>query len=134
MTRPRGTLLDVLRSPFICGAGPDSERCGRQRATTLSNALSCHPEADLNTFTAVWIGESEQAHCRFSWRGTTMQRSAYPKVSSQQTEAAKNLDAEFPHFACGRDARRTDGWTAGWTDTLTISNQCERQHHECQFS
>lgn len=120
MERPRGTLLDVIRSPFICGAGPDSERCGRRHATALSKALSCHPEADLDTFTAVWIGWSEQAHCRFN--GEAPQRNAmFIQSVIAPNGSCQNRDTESPHSACRLVAHRTDGWTNGWTDTLAIT-------------
>lgn len=39
-------MLDVIRSPLICGGGPDSERCGRQHGKALAAFCLVIPRRD----------------------------------------------------------------------------------------
>lgn len=120
MTWPRGTVLDVIRSPLICGAGPDSERCGRQHGKALAALCLVIPRRDSTLLLLFGLASPNKLTAGFN--GEAPQCNAvYPKCNLSTQKLPKTPDREFPHWAL-QAWSIPDRWLDRWTDGRSVGD------------
>lgn len=85
------------RSPLICGAGPDSERCGRQHGKALATLCLVLPRRDSTLLLLFGLASPNKLTAGFMARHHNAMLFIQSVISAHKS--CQNPDREFPHWA-----------------------------------